>query len=186
MISDLQRLSDIVAGVKSDASSKLSGLSETQWNWKPDKKKWSITQIVDHLNIVAVLAMPRFQTAVEELRTKQLRSDGPFKYGLIEGMYIRMVSPNPPFKVPVPGVFLPSTAKSSASILAEFLSVQDSLLALFASANGYDLKAVKVTSPASSLVKFSLGAWLEGIVGHEQYHWLQIVEILARPDFPID
>lgn len=181
----LQRVYEAFAEIQREAEAMAGTLTPAQWNWSPAPDKWSLAQILDHLNKTGHLVLPRFETALESLRAQNLLSDGPFRYRLIDRWFLRILSPNPPLKVPVPAIFAPNADPAALTdALPTFLALQERLLRFVAAANGFDLGRVKVPSPVSPLVRLSLGAFLEGTAGHEQYHWLQAQALRAHPNFP--
>jgi hypothetical protein len=103
----------------------------------------------------------------------------------MERFMIRLLSPNPPFKVPVPPMFAPSAPTGlDSGVLTEFLKLQEVFLSCIEKGNGYDLAAMKITSPANRFLRLRVGAYLESNVTHEQYPWEQVRTLLAHPDFP--
>lgn len=184
LIPQLQTLHDQVIEIRRQAEESATGLTDAQLSWSPDRKTWSAGQILEHLNKVGQALLPGLNPAIQELQDNNLRSNGPFRYGRIERWFIRMLSPNPPFKVPVPPQYVPPSAEAVKDAVACFLKLQEDLLAAIQAANGLNLTARKVVSPASKMVRLSVGAWLEATVAHEQYHLLQLQELLKRPDFP--
>ena len=160
-------------------------LTPEQWFWSSAPNVWSLALIVDHLNTTERAAIPLIEEAIETLRRDNQRSEGPFHYGWGERFFIRILSPNPPLKVPVPSLFIPKTVQEPLTqALEPFLELQERYLQVIERANGYDLKAIKVTSPSSSLVKMTVGSYLESMVAHGLYHWTQVEALLAHPQFP--
>jgi hypothetical protein len=170
--------------LRAEVESSASGLTETQWKWSPSADRWCLAQILDHLNKTGNAVLPCFAKALAELRQRDARSEGPFRYGTFDRFTMRALSANPPFKMPVPPALIPAASGSGAQILAEFLTLQDSLRKVVEDANGYDLAAVKVTSPLNRMFRLRFGAYLESTLTHQQYHWLQAQELLKNPDFP--
>ncbi|HZP83709.1 MAG TPA: DinB family protein [Chthonomonadaceae bacterium] len=181
----LHRAYAAFAEIRREAEALAGGLTPAQWNWSPAPDQWSLAQILDHLNKTGHQVLPRFETALESLRAQNLRSDAPFRYSLVDRWFLRILRPNPPMKVPVPAIFVPNADPAALTdTLPTFLALQDKLLQFVEAANGFDLGRVKVPSPVSPLVRLSLGAYLEGTAGHEQYHWLQARALRAHPNFP--
>lgn len=184
LIPQLEEMRQHLAAIKTNAEA-LRSLTTAQWLWSPAPDVWSIALILDHLNTAEKEAVPRIEQSIETLRRENRRSEGPFRYSWMEHNFIRVLSPNPPFKVPVPHQFLPQApSEPVAQALDPFLELQDRFLLIVERANGYDLKAAKVTSPISALIKMTAGAYLEAMVAHERYHWTQVDALLAHPQFP--
>lgn len=182
---ELQHLHDQVMALKQEVEAATDGLTAAQLNWSPAPTQWSIAQCLDHLNLVGYMDLPLFEAAIDQLHAQNLRGDGPFRYSLWERWFIRILSPNPPFKIPVPPQFVPAeSSETPTDVVPRFLALQDALLRSLESANGYDLTRVKITSPVNRLFKLRLGAWYQAAVGHEQYHWLQAQAVRSHSDFP--
>jgi hypothetical protein len=178
----LQRLTELLDTQRKRAES-LATLTTEQWNWSPDKNTWSVGQVVQHLQLAGNGLIPKFQAAVEELRRDNKRSDAAPRYNLNERLMLRFVSPNPPFRVPVPPGFEPSiNAEPAETALPAFLKLHDDLRGLFQAASGYDLQAIRVQSPVSRLIKPSLGAYFEITLQHQEYHGRQIDALRAQLD----
>ncbi len=159
----------------------LETLTPEQWNWTPDKKTWSIGQGVQHLQLAGNGVVPRFQRAIEELRRIDKRNDAEPRLNFAERMMLRFVSPNPPFRVPVPPGFEPALIpEPKDTALPQFLKLHADLHDVLVNASGYDLEAVAVESPVTRLFKPSFGAYLAITVQHQEYHGLQIDALRAQ------
>ena len=62
----------------------------------------------------------------------------------------------------------------------EFLTLQDRYMETLQLASGVDLARTKVASPAMSLLKLSLGQWLNSMEGHQRRHLWQAREAVRR------
>src|SRR5438132_2992752 len=156
-----------------------------QLTWSRAKGTWSIAQILDHLNRVGIASVPLFETSIAELAARGARASGPFRYSVFERLFIRILSPNPPFKVPVPPDYAPSLQPDEIGrSLPSFIELQGSLLSCLERASGLDLRADRIASPVDRRMRLSLGAWLHATVAHEQYHSLQIEPLRSDPSFP--
>jgi hypothetical protein len=180
----LQGLAASVDRIKVEVETLTDGLSDEQLRWSPDQKRWSIGQVLDHLNKVAEPLLPRLDAAIETARRHGLTGSPPFKYSLLERFFIRILSPNPPFKFPVPPMFIPAEAQDLAGVGPKFLEYQDSLKNAIVNSEGLDLKKPRIASAANSRLSLCLGAWLESTVAHEQYHLLQVHAVRNDPCFP--
>ena len=182
---DLRRMAVSTSDLRAEASVILEATKPEQWIWSPDRNAWSMALILDHLNSVARLVLPRVEPALVRLRAEGCLSNAVPKYGFGERIYIRLVGPKTPLKVPVPRIFMPNTPAEPAREAGEpFLTFLDALLRCLESANGLDLLKIKIPSPVNERIRFTAGAALEAIVAHNQYHWMQVRALRAHPDFP--
>lgn len=180
---ELQGYRDQIAALRREAQLLTDGLTDAQRNWSPAPDTWSIAQCLDHLNKVGSLLLPRFEAAIQKARAENLLGHGPFRYGPHERLFVRLLRPNTPLKIPVPPLYAPDKAPVTDAA-PRFLALQDGLSGVLEAANGLHLAKIKVVSPASSLVRLSLGAWFAGTVVHEQYHLQQAQAVRARSSFP--
>jgi hypothetical protein len=183
--SDLRRLAEHTASLKHEAEEVIGAATAEQWVWSPDANTWSMALILEHLNSVARQGLPRIEATIAQLRTEDALSDAVPKYGWFEAFFIRLLSPNPPFRVPVPSIYAPEPMADPARETGPaFLEALDSTAACIYSANGLDLKHLKMASPANPKLRLTVGAWLEGLVGHNDYHWLQVRALRSHTRFP--
>ncbi len=182
---DLRRLAEHTAELKHEAAETLRAATAEQWLWSPDRNTWSMALVVEHLNSVACQGLPRIEETLACLRAEGALTDAVPQYGLIERFFIRLLSPNPPFRVPVPAIYIPQPAADPvAETGPKFLQALDRTTACVFSANGLDLKRLKMPSPANAGIRFPVGVWLEGLVMHNDYHWQQVRALRNHARFP--
>ena len=182
---DLRRLAERTADLKAEAEPILAEATPAQWTWSPAPSTWSMALVVEHLNSVARLGLTAIEGGVARLRSEGVLSDVPPRYGFGERFFIRLLSPNPPFQVPVPAVYVPlSPGDPAVNTGPEFLRALDRAVACIVSANGLNLTKLKLPSPADARIRLTVGAWLEGLVAHNDYHWLQVKALRSHPGFP--
>jgi hypothetical protein len=129
--------------------------------------------------------LPRLEEALRSVRAEGYYSDTEPRYGPVERLIIRLLSPNPPFHLAVPPMYVPKLPADPAREIGEpFIELLVRIQGAIEAANGLDLKRVKVASPASPQLRLTLGAWLEGTVAHNEYHWMQVRALLEHPNFP--
>lgn len=165
----------------------LTALNEVQWSWSPQRNTWSVVQILDHLNKSGTVVIPLFESAISRVASDETAviGDRRMDFSLTERLFNWAVGPNSIIKFPVPAMLEPSVSGlQPQSVLNEFISLQGGLLECVRKGSGLDLTRVKITSPVDSRFKPCVGAYLEGTVRHEQYHWLQVTALRANPGFP--
>src|SRR5438309_1540474 len=85
-------ITEVFANV-SHAESITFGLSNEQFNWRPEPERWSIAQALAHLNSVNQIDLAPLRTAIEVGRSRNLRGMGPFTYGLLSRKFIASMEP---------------------------------------------------------------------------------------------
>lgn len=168
----LRRYRDGFLAFKDEADAVASDLSREAFNRPPAPGKWSVGQCLDHLNEAGRLLVPRLEEAIRAAPACPSNDDTPPRYGLFERLFIWLNGPRGWLKMPSPGAYRPAEHALDPAVAA-FKTLQDDLAACAAAADGLDVTAVRITSPASRFVRLSLGAWLEATLAHQHRHLQQ-------------
>jgi hypothetical protein len=170
---------------KADARDLTAGVSEAAFNWRPRPGAWSMAECIDHLNVVGRKYMRAADRAIEKGRSENVLGAGPFRYGLLEGLFVRQMEPPPRFRFRAPAAFAPASSVRLDDALASFLALQVDLQERLVRAEGLDLRRLKTPSPVSRYVKLSLGKAFEGVAAHQRRHLWQARQVKADPAFPV-
>jgi len=170
-----ERLSEYQAA-KHEIVELVAGLDDAQFNRRPEANRWSVAECVDHLVVVGRRMVPRIDTAIIRGRGQGWTADGPFRYGFFERWFANAMGEVPPrrrFKAP--RIYRPPQRPDwkIPQAMDEFAALQDKFAQLLQHADGLDLARIKVSSPASRFLRFSLGQWLAGLSGHQRRHLWQ-------------
>lgn len=180
LFNDLQELLTESIKIVND---NFTGLSETQINWKPEKKKWSIAECLDHIAV----SFKSYEKEIERIMTDPKKSSGHmmFHTSLTGGIFLKTMHPDSAVKMPNPSSFAPTKGNLTRRVFEDFLSAHKKLAELVENSRELDLNANKITSPVTSLMKFSLGEVLLILTYHEKRHILQAKRVMEHPGFPI-
>ena len=162
----------------------FASLAPAQLTWKPRKNKWSVLECFHHIMVVNELYLPRIKEAMKRGALTHAEAITPFKPSLFGKWFINSMRPEARLKVKTFKIFKPQRAIDDLGLLPKFLDQQRLLLKIIKHADGCDLNKVKLASPASRLVRFSIGEALTLLVVHEQRHLLQAQNILLLSEFP--
>ncbi len=162
----------------------FASLTPAQLVWKPARKKWSILECIDHLLVTNGLYMERLYEAIQKGKVNSTEAISPFKPSLFGRWFIDSLRPEKKFKIKTFRIFKPSPQLDGPTVTAKFIEQQKSLLKLIKLADQCDLNGVKLSSPASRLIRFSIGEALTLLVVHQQRHLLQAQNIQLLADFP--
>ncbi|GAB5521669.1 MAG: hypothetical protein RhofKO_39200 [Rhodothermales bacterium] len=179
-LAELARLHDTVG---LDSEMLLDAYSIAQRSWKPNAKSWSIDECFEHLAIAGELYAP----VVEDALTTHSASSkpAPFKPTWFGKLFLQLVKPNGRIKIKTLPVFQPTAPSSVASdALDRFWTQHERIGQYLYRADGLPLNSIRIVSPASSLVKLTLGEVLTMLVWHEKRHLRQAQRLLAHPNFP--
>jgi hypothetical protein len=180
-----------VAGARGKARELMRGLTDDQFNWCPDRDHWSIAQCLDHLAVTGEKLVPRLAWGIAEARRKQWLAPGPFRYGFLGNWIVKKAGAEaeggeypPRRRFRVPRIYTPASTQTMESLVPRFHMLQEQWTALLQKADGVDLARIKITSPASRLVRLSLGQWFTLVIGHQRRHLLQARWVREHAGFP--
>jgi hypothetical protein len=183
MTSQLARLQSELAALKAEASALVSGLRESQFNWRPDQQKWSMAECLLHLNIVADRYVRTIETALEGAKARHFVARGIVVHGFLGKWILANTEPPPKRRYRSPRGFTPSYGQPITAVLPTFLHLQDQLTLQIEQAKGLDLGRVRVPAPGLPL-RFNLLLTLEWITAHERRHLWQARQVRENPAFP--
>jgi hypothetical protein len=184
LIEELRDYCDQLANIVEDADELVSPLTEAQFQWRPTRNKWSISECLAHLNVVNRTDQPMIVEAIERAKTDGILGNGPFRYGYLSRKFVRLTEPPVKIRMPAPKTYLPPIGEPKDKVLAEFLSIHARLIEIVRSANGIDLARVKVPTPISPRVRFSLGQCFALVTAHDRRHLWQAWRVRREPAFP--
>jgi hypothetical protein len=177
---DLEKYKHEVEQIIGDAQELTGGLSEAQFNWRPAPGAWSIEECLAHLTMFDQAQADLIDRSIAAARAAGMTGEGPFEYPAWERYVLREIEPPVRNPVPAPKRFVPVHGQPLTGILPTFLHVQRRYLAQIESADGLDLRRVKVPTPMAGLIKFSLGATLAMAAAHGRRHLLQARKVRER------
>ena len=181
----LQRLLTENKMVSEASATLVSQFSPAQLNWKPDAKIWSMLENFDHLNIIMGMYFPAMEKHLNMLKSRDLKSTDAFKPTWFGKMFVGIVLPESTRKMKTVGVFVPQQGtKDPEEVMQQFEKNIAQLDQMIFESDGYALNYKKFASPASALVRLTLGEalWLQ--VAHNHRHLLQAKRLQELSDFP--
>lgn len=166
-----------------DFEALAGGLGPAQLAWSPAPGSWSVAECLEHLTVTAARCESELQRALD--RGRRGRSGGPSLWAGPLGRWLidaaGAQAGSRPLRCPrelAPGRAAPESA------LARFAAGQARLLVLLEGADGLDLDAVRVRTPAHRLVRVRLGEAFELAVAHGERHLAQARRVRADVRFP--
>jgi hypothetical protein len=161
-----------------------AGLSEAQLNWRASPESWSIAQCLDHLAVASEQFKNYFNDAIARGRTKwPTTAPVAYKPSFVGGWLIKYVVPEAPRKIKAPKLFRPSSS-AITDPLDKFLNQQKDFLSFVNQAEGVDYNKVKLRSPVTPLMRYSLADAFVVTVVHGQRHLAQARRVREIPGFP--
>ena len=166
LLQRVQRTSERIRSLKEIDGERLG--------WKPNSKRWSVLECVDHLRVTGELYYPRLSALIPRLASSEESRHRPSFLGK---MFLKFLQPDSR-SVSAPAMFKPTTGGTSKEVIDQFLSQQEELEEILRHARGRELNRRKFSSPVSRWIRFTLGDGLAIMVTHQEKHWLQIERTL--------
>jgi len=152
---------------------------------KPALDAWSVAQCIEHLTTSLRLYLPAFEAT---LSAGGPRGNGPYRYGPVARLWIRLIEPGGP-KMPAPPKMRPrgvgkdeggKAAPVDPSVtLQEFNAAHARLVDLIRLSDGLDLARIRMASPVIPILRFPVGAWFETCIAHGRRHMAQAERVSA-------
>ena len=157
----------------------VNPLSNEQFNWKPAKKKWSIAECIDHLNITANLYFPLMNSAIKEGADRKIFVTGEIlEKGTFLGRFLLWgLNPNLRLKLPAPGKFSPKQRNYPLErTMEEFRNVQKGFLELLKQCDGLNIGKIRQATPIP-ITRITLDQAFDILSTHEHRHLTQAQKI---------
>lgn len=181
--------SELLAQLKSDAlrilqeAEKLQQADPDLVNRQPANDRWSVVQVLAHINYYSSTYNPRLENALSGTKAKQSE----FKPGWLGNYFTKMMLPKQDGtvvnKMSAPKDSRPEISLDAKTVFAAFIGHQQDLIALLEKASFEDLD-MRVATTISSLIKLKAGDTFRFLIAHQQRHFAQIertVRAIAAP-----
>jgi hypothetical protein len=182
-----EHLSGLVSAANAITDETLAGfgdLTAQQLNWKPSAHQWSVAQCFDHLVTANVAFFPSFEKLLSGEKKKTFWESLPWLPAFWGKMLIKAVAPESPRKFKAPKIFEPSSSHVDAAIIRRFINQQDQVIKYMKATEHLDLEKLKITSPVTRFITYSLLDAYRIIVNHEKRHFLQAMRVSEMDGFP--
>ncbi len=180
---ELVRHAADIESIRGDARDLLAGLTDDRINWREAPERWSIAECLDHLRATGHAYLPTVDAAIADARSRGVTGRGPFRHGMLGNWFVRSMEPPVKTRFKAPATFRPASAHRVADLTDAFMGLQDAIIERLQRADGLHLARVRLTSPASRLVRLSLGQAFAVLAAHERRHvWQarQVKSAMAR------
>ncbi len=168
---------------RTEFSRLVYGLTDAQFNWRPEAERWSAAECIDHCVIVGTLMNRNIDDAIVRAKERNLRSGGPFKYGAFGNFFVKVVGPSDKArkrKFKAPKAYTPTSNHSIGRLNEAFEKLQSDFADRLARADGLDLARIKVPSAkggVGGLIRLSLGQWFALLANHQDRHLAQARDV---------
>jgi hypothetical protein len=154
-------------------------------NKQPAPGKWSIAQVIEHLNSYNRYYLPEIEKTLKEKGNYQ-PFNPMFKAGLFGNYFTNMMQPKEDGrianKMQAPKDHRPVDILNTDKVMAEFIKGQEQLLELLAWAAKTDMGKLKVSISISRFIKLKLGDTYRFLIAHQLRHFIQVSNIVTAID----
>ena len=182
-----EHLSGLVSAANAIAEETLSGfgdLTTPQLNWKPSADQWSVAQCFDHLVTANEAFFPIFERVLSGEKKHAFWESLPWLPAFWGKMLIKAVAPESKRKFKAPKIFHPSNSTVDGVIIRRFIDQQNQVIRYMKATEDLDLEKIKISSPVTKLITYSLIDAYRIIITHEQRHLLQAKRVSEMDGFP--
>ncbi|MDT4966876.1 MAG: hypothetical protein QOJ64_1613 [Acidobacteriota bacterium] len=184
-----ESLSGLVSAANTIAEQTLSDfgdLTPHQLNWKPGPEQWSAAQCFDHLITSNQSYFPSFEKVLSGEKRNTFWESLPWLPAFWGNMLIKAVSPESKRKLKAPKIFQASTSSVDGAIIRRFIDQQNQVIKYMKATEGLDLEKIKISSPVTRVIAYSLMDAYRVIIAHEKRHLLQAMRVSEMDGFPKD
>jgi hypothetical protein len=153
----------------------LKHLSHSHLKQSPGKDKWSVIEIIDHLNFYSRYYIKAIEKKLDHSEGRLIKN---FRPGWLGNYFTNIMKPKEgniiANKMSAPKNAIPSSVINVTETLNEFISHQHHLINLLQIAKSVDLNSIRVPISLSKWITIKLGDSFRFLIAHEQRHFVQI------------
>jgi hypothetical protein len=151
---------------------------------RPAPTSWSVAECLTHLRISSEAYYPAWQDATGRARQDGVRaSAGQYRLDLTGRLLKWVLEPPPKFRFRAPANFQPIDVGAAEEVLPKFLASQEQVIEFIRQGEGLPLDRMKITSPFSKNVRYSVWSSFVVTAAHQRRHLLQaerVAEVNSR------
>jgi hypothetical protein len=167
-----------------DARSVAAELTQAQFNWRPDGRRWSVGQCLQHITLTARLYPGRIEAMLGEARERAGRGERGYREGAFSRWFVRSMEPPPSLRIRTFRKVEPAGELDRDTVIADFEAVHGRFAELMRRADGLSLTHARTASPFLSLLKFTLGQVFAMNLAHARRHLWQARQVCSHAAFP--
>lgn len=179
---------DDLRAIRREAAALTDGLSAAQLAWSPAPGRWSLADVMAHLNIAGRIYLDAIAHVLAGARARGLEDRGDYRPTLTGRMMAWALGPGQQrIRMKAPSIFRPAEgtrAIDGPRELATWRALHVEMEERIREAAGLDLRRARFVSPAARLVRMNVGDAIAVLLVHEQRHLLQMRRVRESDGFP--
>lgn len=180
----LSVLVSAASAITDETLAAFGDLTTPQLNWKPSAERWSVAQCFDHLVTANVAYFPIFEQVLGGEKKTTFWERLPWLPAFWGKLLIKAVAPESQRKLKAPKIFRPSSSTVDEAIIRRFVEQQNQVIKYMKATEGLDLERIKIPSPVTGFITYSLLDAYRIIINHEKRHLLQATRVSETDGFP--
>lgn len=173
--------------VRNFIEDEIASLSIDKLNWRENHNKWTVLEVLSHLNQVYELYAPKFEQALEHAtKMEPPLISGKNQTTLLGRLSIYSMLPKKRkrrFKMTTFEFFEPiSNPAQPNETIERFLRNKSQFEGFVTKSKSFNIEGLKVSTALGEKVRFYIPECFEFIMAHEERHIVQIDELLALRD----
>jgi hypothetical protein len=148
---------------------------------QPAPGKWSVTEVIEHLNIYGRHYLPQLEKALD---TSTRPANASYQSGWLGNYFTNSMLPKPgnriANKMKTPTMARPSADLDPKKVIDEFEQQEIFLLELLHKARAVDLSGQRIPISIAPFIKLKMGDIFRFLIAHHQRHFVQIHNTLLQ------
>lgn len=168
--------------IVNQAEKYFAKLDEVILDKNPSEKRWSIAQILEHLNLYADHYNPTLLKAVQNLQSSELDADDYYKPKQIGKWFTNSMAPKQgvvKMKMGTAKDKNPFTTGVRANVYSEFIKQQNEFIELLKQAKEVNINYKNVKTTLGKFLTLTVGDTINVLVNHNERHFIQALGVLS-------
>ncbi|HJR59241.1 MAG TPA: DinB family protein [Vicinamibacterales bacterium] len=174
---DLQKLLDAMNAADDAADALASRVTDEEFFWRPDEKRWSIALCLDHLAVANTVYGQAIREAVDHARARGWTRRDPAAPGFFGRMFVASLEPPPKRRSSAPGKIKPRPVTSRETLLRAYHHAHDEIRRVIRDAATIDVNRATFRNPFIGLVRVRVSTAFNVIAAHDRRHLWQAEQV---------
>lgn len=147
---------------------------------QPEAGKWSVAQVIEHLNSYGRYYLPLLERALDKARPS---TKNDYKPGWLGDYFTRSMLPKEGVvknKMKAFKNHRPAPDIDSKQVLDEFLEQEKWLLKLLAKSRNIDISRIRIPVSIAPMISIKAGDTFRFVIAHHQRHFVQVENTLLK------